>query len=77
MTAKPPGIILIMGVSRSGKTTVARLLAHRQGGVFFDADDFHPPANIDKMSRGIPLECLSGNAGHYMDGIRSAFFLEV
>ena len=45
-----------MGVSGSGKSTIARLLASRLGGVFIDADDFHPLANIEKMSRGIPLE---------------------
>ena len=56
MGAGHPKVILIMGVSGSGKTTVARLLAERLGGVFIDADDFHPPANVDKMSRGIPLE---------------------
>lgn len=45
-----------MGVSGSGKSTIACLLAERLGGVFVDADDFHPPANIEKMSGGSPLE---------------------
>lgn len=44
-----------MGVAGSGKTTVGRLLAGRLGWPFFDADDFHPPANVEKMSRGVPL----------------------
>ncbi len=44
-----------MGVSGSGKSTVGKLLGDRTGWQFFDADDFHPPDNIDKMSRGIPL----------------------
>lgn len=48
-------VIVIMGVSGSGKTTVGRLLAQKLGGNFFDADDFHSAANKDKMSRGIPL----------------------
>ena len=49
-------IILLMGVSGSGKTTLGRLLADHLGWAFYDADDFHPPANIAKMSAGIPLD---------------------
>lgn len=48
-------IILIMGVSGSGKTQIAQLLAQSLHWEFQDADDFHPPSNIEKMSRGIPL----------------------
>ena len=44
-----------MGVAASGTTTVGTLLAERHGGVFHDADDFHPQANVDKMSQGHPL----------------------
>jgi|SRR5580658_286119 gluconokinase len=48
-------VILVMGVTGSGKTTVGRLLAERLGWVFVDADDFHSAANKEKMHRGIPL----------------------
>jgi len=48
-------IAIVMGVTGSGKTTVGRLLAEELGWEFADADDFHPPENIAKMSRGIPL----------------------
>ena len=44
-----------MGVSGSGKTTLGKALAPRLGWDFFDADDFHPPANIVKMAAGGPL----------------------
>ena len=44
-----------MGVSGSGKTTVAALLAGRLGWEFADADDWHPPANVAKMHGGTPL----------------------
>jgi len=49
-------ITIVMGVSGSGKTTVGKLLAQSLNWDFSDADDFHPPANIEKMSLGIPLE---------------------
>jgi ACS family tartrate transporter-like MFS transporter len=48
-------VVLVMGVTGSGKSTVARLLAARLGWVFLEADDFHSPANKEKMHRGIPL----------------------
>jgi gluconokinase len=48
-------IIVLMGVSGSGKTTVGRELARQLGWTFVDADDFHPAANVEKMHRGIPL----------------------
>lgn len=48
-------IILIMGTTASGKTTIGRILAGRLGWDFADADDFHPPENVAKMSQGIPL----------------------
>jgi gluconokinase len=49
-------VIILMGVTASGKTTVGRLLASALDYQFYDADDFHPRANIDKMRRGIPLD---------------------
>ena len=48
-------IVVVMGVSGSGKTTIGRALAERMGWAFFDADDFHPVANIEKMHAGIAL----------------------
>jgi gluconokinase len=48
-------IVVLMGVTGSGKTTVGRILAHELGWTFYDADDFHSAMNIDKMRRGIPL----------------------
>lgn len=49
-------IVVVMGVSGCGKSTVGRALADAMGWPFFDADDYHPPANIAKMANGIPLE---------------------
>jgi gluconokinase len=48
-------IILVMGVTGSGKTTVGELLASRLGWRFLDADDFHPAENVEKMRRGVAL----------------------
>jgi gluconokinase len=48
-------VILIMGVSGSGKTTIGQMLAAQLNWQFQDADDLHSPANIEKMHQGIPL----------------------
>ncbi len=48
-------VVVIMGVAGSGKTTLGQSLAEASGGIFFDGDDFHPPANVDKMRSGTPL----------------------
>jgi gluconokinase len=48
-------VIILMGVSGSGKTTIGQLLAQRLGWTFYDGDDFHPPANVEKMRSGFPL----------------------
>ncbi|MFT6532643.1 MAG: gluconokinase [Limimaricola cinnabarinus] len=47
--------VLVMGVSGAGKSTVARGLAERLGGVYVDADDLHPEENVAAMARGEPL----------------------
>src|SRR5215475_2512260 len=48
-------VILVMGTTGAGKTTVGKLVAQHLGWTFLDADDFHPAANIEKMKHGIPL----------------------
>jgi len=48
-------IVIVMGVIGSGKTTIGSLLAEQLGWEFADADDFHPPSNVEKIRRGIPL----------------------
>jgi gluconokinase len=49
-------IVVLMGVSGSGKTTVGRILAADLGWRFVDADDYHPAANVAKMHAGNPLD---------------------
>lgn len=48
-------IVLVMGTTGAGKTTVGKLLAEKLSWTFLDADDFHPAANVEKMRQGIPL----------------------
>ena len=47
---------IVMGVSGCGKSSVGKFLAQTLGWDFYDADDFHPPANVAKMANGIPLD---------------------
>ncbi|GHG92954.1 gluconokinase [Streptomyces lanatus] len=56
MNERTPLCIVVIGVSGTGKTTTARLLAERLDIPFAEADDLHPPANIAKMSAGVPLD---------------------
>jgi gluconokinase len=46
-------IIVLMGVSGSGKTTIGKVLAHQLGWTFLDADDYHPAANVEKIVQGV------------------------
>ncbi|CAM5656176.1 gluconokinase [Streptomyces canus] len=50
-----PKVVVVMGVAGTGKTTIGPLLAARLGVPYAEGDDFHPPANIAKMSAGTPL----------------------
>jgi gluconokinase len=52
---RDPLVVMLMGVAGSGKTTIGSVLAEELGWCFRDADDFHPPENVAKMSAGIPL----------------------
>jgi gluconokinase len=66
--------VIVMGVSGCGKSTIGRLLAERLDCPFYDGDDFHPAANIAKMSQGIPLndEDRAGWLAALADLIRSS-----
>ncbi len=52
---KNPRLIIVMGVCGSGKSTIASMLAESLSANYLDADDYHPPANVAKMSRGDAL----------------------
>jgi gluconokinase len=55
MQKNHPQSVVLMGVAGSGKTAVGMQVARKLDWIFLDADDFHPPANIEKMKHGIPL----------------------
>jgi carbohydrate kinase (thermoresistant glucokinase family) len=53
--SSPIAVVVIMGVSGSGKSTIGAMLARRLGWTYEDGDWFHPPANVEKMHGGTPL----------------------
>ena len=66
----PARLIVLMGVAGCGKSTVGAALAGRLGKPFLDADDFHPAANVAKMSRGVPL--TDGDRWPWLDRLAQA-----
>jgi gluconokinase len=66
---RDPIVVLLMGVSGSGKTTIGLKLAAELGWSFRDADDFHPPENVAKMSSGQPL--TDADRGPWLAAIRA------
>ena len=62
-------IILVMGVSGSGKNTVGELLAEHLGFEFIDGDDYHPPENVAKMAAGTAL--TDADRGPWLDRLNS------
>ncbi|KAF4405632.1 MULTISPECIES: gluconokinase [Streptomyces] len=55
-TGEDAPLVVVMGVAGAGKTTIGRMVAGRLGVPYADADDFHPPENIAKMTAGTPLD---------------------
>ncbi|GAA2340953.1 gluconokinase [Streptomyces caniferus] len=62
-----PDVIVVMGVAGTGKTTIGPLVAAGLGVPYAEGDDFHPPANIAKMSAGIPLD--DADRGPWLDAL--------
>lgn len=62
-------VIILMGVSGAGKTTVGKRLAATLHWPFYDADDFHPQANVEKMARGLPL--TDADRQPWLDALRT------
>jgi gluconokinase len=63
-------IVIIMGTTGAGKTTIGTMLAAQLNCQFADADTFHPPANIEKMSHGIPL--TDADRAPWLEAMRKA-----
>ena len=69
LSSQVNALYIVMGVSGSGKTTMARLLAEATGGHWLDADDFHPAVNKAKMTAGIPL--TDEDRGPWLDNLNA------
>jgi gluconokinase len=63
-------IVLVMGVTGAGKTTVGKLLAQQLGWEFADADSFHSPSNVEKIRLGMPLD--DADRGPWLRSLRAA-----
>ncbi len=63
-------IVIVMGTTGAGKTTIGSMLADQLNWQFADADTLHLPANIEKMSRGIPLD--DGDRAPWLEAMRKA-----
>ena len=62
-------VVILAGVTGSGKTTIGRLLAHELGWTFYDADAFHSATSVEKMRRGTPLG--DQDRGPWLDRLRT------
>ncbi|MET9935490.1 gluconokinase, partial [Streptomyces sp. NPDC006324] len=66
-TPQAPPVVVVMGVSGTGKTTIGPLVAEALGLPYAEGDDFHPAANVAKMSAGVPLD--DEDRGPWLDAI--------
>ncbi|MFI9121912.1 gluconokinase [Streptomyces bikiniensis] len=66
-TPQAPPVVVVMGVSGTGKTTIGPLVADALGLPYAEGDDFHPAANVAKMSAGVPLD--DEDRGPWLDAI--------
>lgn len=68
-TSQEPIVLVLMGVSGAGKSTIGKRLAETTNRTFADADDFHPPSNVEKMAAGEPLD--DGDRKPWLQALRA------